>query len=57
MNKPHVSHDILNLLDRLRIMHDLIKREDYESIPKEEMKQDLEETLTKLNALFKEFIQ
>lgn len=57
MNKPHISHDILNLLERLRIMHDLIKREDYESIPKEEMKQDLEETLTKLNALFKEFIQ
>lgn len=57
MSKSQLSHDILNLLERLRIMHDLIKREDFKTIPREEVDQDLDEALRKLNQLFKEFIQ
>jgi hypothetical protein len=57
MNKDIAAHDILNLLERLRIMHDLIQRENYSTISKEEVKQDLDEALLKLNQLFKQLLQ
>lgn len=57
MSKIDLSHDILNMLERLRIMHDLIKKEDYSIIPKDEIKQDLELTLQKLKDQFKDFVQ
>ncbi len=47
-----LSHDILNALERLRIMHDLLKDQNFKMISKAELEQDLAETLKKLNADF-----
>ena len=41
MDNRQLSHDILNILERLRIMHDLIKDKNYEHIPKDELLTDL----------------
>lgn len=38
-------------------MHDLVKEENFTAISKEEMTQDLDETLKKLEADFKAFLQ
>lgn len=38
-------------------MHDLVKEENYTSISKEELTQDLDETLKKLEADFKTLLQ
>ena len=57
MDKRKLSHDIMNMLERLRIMHDLIKDQNFEAISKEEMKSDLDETLKKLEKDFKDFLQ
>ncbi len=54
MNKSHLSHDILNLLARLRIMHDVLKDKKYDQIPKEEVMEDLEQSLKQLEVKFKE---
>jgi hypothetical protein len=50
MNKP--SHDILNLLDRLKIMHDLILKNNFRNISKEELEEDLKESLKELERQF-----
>lgn len=47
-----ISHDILNMIERLRIMHDLIKKQNFDAISKEELTSDLEETLKKLKEDF-----
>lgn len=52
-----ISHDIMNALERLRIMHDLVKGEKYESISKEEIISDLKETLEKLKTDFDRLLQ
>lgn len=52
MDKRHLSHDILNILERLRIMHDLIKDNNYEHIPKAELLTDLNENLELLKKHF-----
>jgi hypothetical protein len=52
MDKNKISHDILNILERLRIMHDLIRDQNYEHISKEELAQDLEENLSQLKIKF-----
>ena len=52
MNKPKLSHDILNILERLRIMHDLIKENNYQHIPKDELLNDLNENLELLKKYF-----
>ena len=52
-----VSHDIMNALERLRIMHDLIKEKRFESISKEEITGDLKETLEKLEKDFEILLQ
>lgn len=52
MDKSKLSHDILNILERLRIMHDLIKEQNYEHIPKDELMKDLQENLDLLKNHF-----
>lgn len=57
MDKSLLSHDILNILERLRIMHDLLKENNFENIPKEEILSDLEENLTQLKLNFEKLSQ
>ena len=57
MDKRQLSHDILNIIERLRIMHDLAKDQNYSVISKDELKSDLDEALKKLEKDFKELIQ
>lgn len=57
MDKKLLSHNILNMLDRLRIMHDLAKDQNYSVISKEELLSDLSETLSQLEKDLKELIQ
>jgi hypothetical protein len=45
------------MIERLRIMHDLVREESYSVITKDELKSDLDETLKKLEADFKTLIQ
>lgn len=57
MERRQLSHDILNMLERLRIMHDLAQDQNFEVIKKEELLSDLDETLKKLEKDFKSLIQ
>lgn len=57
MDKKKLSHDILNILERLRIMHDLIRDQNFEHIPKEELMTDLKENLEQLNKNFEKLSQ
>ncbi len=57
MDKRKLSHDILNMLERLRIMHDLAKDQNFSAISKEELKQDLKETLEQLQKDFDYIIE
>ena len=57
MDKRQLSHDILNILERLRIMHDLAKDQNFSVISKDEIKGDLEEALKKLEEDFKTLLQ
>jgi hypothetical protein len=57
MDKRQLSHDILNILERLRIMHDLIKEENYAHISKDEILQDLSENLKELDEKFQQLAQ
>lgn len=57
MDKKKLSHDILNILERLRIMHDLIRDQNFEHIPKEELMKDLKDNLDLLNENFEKFAQ
>lgn len=57
METRKLSHDILNVLERLRIMHDLAKDQNFSVISKEEIKSDLEEALKQLEADFKALLQ
>jgi hypothetical protein len=52
MDKRQLSHDILNILERLRIMHDLLKEQNFEHISKDELLIDLKENLTQLEKNF-----
>ena len=52
MDKAELSHSILNILERLRIMHGLIKDHNYSEIPKEEILSDLKENLELLKNQF-----
>lgn len=56
MDSRKLSHDILNALERLRIMHDLIKSQNFTAIPKEEMEADLSEELKKLEENFRKLL-
>ena len=57
MDNKKLSHDILNMLERLRIMHDLAKDQNFNVIGKEEILQDLEVTLKNLEKDLKALIQ
>lgn len=57
MSNRKVSHDILNILERLKIMHDLIKDKNFSDISEEEIKNDLKESLKKLETDFEELFQ
>ncbi len=57
MDNRKLSHDILNVLERLRIMHDLAKDQNFSVISKDEIKTDLEEALKQLEADFKKLLQ
>lgn len=57
MDRRQLSHDILNMLERLRIMHDLARDENFESISKQEIKDDLKETIEVIEKSFKELLQ
>lgn len=57
MDKKKLSHDILNMLERLRIMHDLAKDQNFSAIPKEEILEDLNQTLKELEKNLKALIQ
>jgi hypothetical protein len=57
MDKRQLSHDILNMIERLRIMHDLAKDQNFSVISKEEIKADLEETLTNIKKDLLDLIQ
>jgi len=57
LDKRQLSHDILNMIERLRIMHDLAKDQNFSVISKEELKNDLDETLKKLSEDFNILIQ
>lgn len=48
MDKRQLSHDILNMIERLRIMHDLAKEQNFSVISKEEIKTDLDETIKRI---------
>lgn len=56
MDSKKLSHDILNSIERLRIMHDLIKSQNYAAIPKEELVTDLDEELKKLRENFSQLL-
>lgn len=56
-DKRHLSHDILNILERLRIMHELIRDQNYEHIPKDELMVDLQENLDLLKKHFEKLAQ
>ena len=45
------------MIERLRIMHDMAKDQNFSVISKEELNNDLEETLKKLSEDFKVLIQ
>lgn len=53
MDKHKISHDILNTLERLRIIHDLLKRGDFHDISREEMDIDLENAIKELRENFR----
>ena len=57
LDKRQLSHDILNMLERLRIMHDLAKDQNFTVIKKDEVLSDLDETLKKLEVDLKKLIQ
>jgi hypothetical protein len=57
MDKRQISHDILNILERLRIMHDLIRDQNYKDIPKEELINDMNDSLALLKTRFDSLAQ
>lgn len=57
MSKEHLSHEILNILERLHIMHDLVENQNYTDIPKAELIKDLSESLELLKSQFEKFVQ
>jgi hypothetical protein len=55
-DKRKLSHDILNALERLRIMHDLARDQNFSLISKEEVQHDLGDTLKQLEADLKNLL-
>ena len=57
MNKDLLSHEILNILERLRIMHDLLREQNFAHISKEELQSDLSTNLDLLKNHFEKLAQ
>ncbi len=57
MDKRKTSHDILNILERLRIMHDLAYEQSFEHVSKDELLHDLDDNLKLLKEKFEELVQ
>jgi len=57
MNKDLLSHEILNILERLRIMHDLLREQNFSHISKEELQSDLSTNLDLLKNHFEKLAQ
>lgn len=57
MDKSRLNHDILNVLERLKIMLDLARDQKFDLVSKEELTADLHESLKKLEKDFLELIQ
>ena len=57
MDRRQISHDILNILERLRIMHDLARDKNFEVITESELKNDLKENLDQLKKDFEKLLQ
>lgn len=57
MNKDKIGHDILNVLERLRIMLDLARDQKFDIVSKDELKTDLQEALKKLEKDFQSLLQ
>lgn len=55
-DKRRLSHDILNAVERIRIMHDLVKDKNFEMISLEEIQKDFDETLKKLKSDFEKLV-
>jgi hypothetical protein len=55
-DRRQLSHDILNILERFRIMHDLARDKNFENISKEELLVDLKDSLAELEKNFDELI-
>ena len=53
MFESKIKHDILNAIERLRIMYDITSKGDFSDISKEEIRTDLKETLLELEENFK----
>jgi hypothetical protein len=45
------------MIERLRIMHDLVRDQNFKTISKEEIKSDLSDTLKKLDQDFNNLLQ
>jgi hypothetical protein len=56
-NENQLHHDLTNMIERLRIMHDLVKKKNFEDITKEELKSDLSETLNQIKNTFDHLLQ
>lgn len=57
MDRRQLSHDILNILERIRIMHDLAFEAKFDDISKDELSSDLQESLKTLEEKFKALLQ
>jgi hypothetical protein len=56
MDSRKLSHDILNALERLRIMHDLIKSQNFSVVSRDEIVKDLNDEIKKLEENFKKLL-
>ncbi|HXH29897.1 MAG TPA: hypothetical protein VNJ01_03725 [Bacteriovoracaceae bacterium] len=57
MDHRQLTHDIMNMLERLRIMHDLAIKGNFQDISREEMVKDLEVALATLKEKFAQLLQ
>jgi hypothetical protein len=57
MDRRQLSHDILNILERLRIMHDLAFEAKFDDVSKDELSSDFQESLESLEEKFKDLLQ
>jgi len=56
MDSKKISHDIQNAISRLEIMHDLAREKKFDLISKQELSQDLDDTLQDLKKNFESLI-